>query len=99
MSTIKLAQSIKVSFASRLLKNYAEHQRHKKTLPILLGALGLTSAGAAGKTLNDINSEVANSLLMSSIKNNRLREDLMYNAAADIKNALSNGNISIKFNP
>lgn len=98
MSTIKLAHAIKVGFASRLLNTYAEHQRHKKTLPVLLGALGLTGAGAVGKTLYDINSEVANSLLMSNIKNNRLREDLMYNAAADIKNALTNGDISIKFN-
>lgn len=57
MSTIKLAHAIKVSFASRLLKNTSEYNRQKKTLPVLLGALGLTGAGAAGKVFHDINAD------------------------------------------
>lgn len=70
MSTIKLAHAIKVGFASRLLKNTREYNRHKKTLPVLLGALGLTGAGAVGNTVRNMMAHSRDANALSNLKAN-----------------------------
>jgi hypothetical protein len=84
MSTIKLAQAIKVGFASRLLKNTSEYKRHKKTLPMLLGALGLAGAGAAGNTVRNMLADSAELKALSDMKAN-WRNLVDANAAARVQ--------------